>query len=690
MDALNVKVVFALGILYGAGRYLIEEWALLAFPDCEHPTKCFDYAEELAASIDPREDPCDNLYDHVCGKWDRLHPSSSTGSWNQAKLLEVRAREFLLGQLEQSPPEHPVVAVRRSVTAFQICREVYTERRNDTKVLFDVFNKFNFQWPSLTLPSEFDLTEYLLGMSLEYNLATPVLLSFTPDVKPEKRYGLLFQISSQIENDTVDTDVIADCIWDVAPATTNDSASTFAKRIHSVFLDFLTAKNALSLPEREALVHTTIEKLANDTTGHSSGEAWLKVINKRLPHDRAVGKSQHVLTVKNSGLLLKTILDSTKHSNYADLVLYAGWNIVVDLRAALSRSLSHCMSKAPFMYHPSDGLLCLDYINQVCERRVAPFAIGRFFVDRLELHPYINYTKNVWNAVKKATRENFANLSWMDKSTAKGAVEHVDSLVTILPFPEHLQTNEALDAHYGFLYPNVSQPFIQWLFKTNRRRLDEQKRFFEQSAVSVYRADFRYSAYEVNAFYMPIMHVMALMPAIMAPPYAPQAVQSAVHYGAIGKILGHELTHAFDPLFSNVTSHGVAAMPWSKESFANFSSRLECVRKQLQNFTDDEVHSKNVLSETFADTGGTEKARLAFSTLPAQGGILGYTQEQSFYIAGCFEFCAVGGYEWSEKSLYPADALRCNIPARNAEEFAAAFSCPKGSAMNPEERCTFH
>ncbi|XP_065303840.2 endothelin-converting enzyme homolog isoform X1 [Dermacentor albipictus] len=379
------------------------------------------------------------------------------------------------------------------------------------------------------------------------------------------------------------------------------------------------------------------------------------------------------------------MLDNTKRSGYADLVLYAGWNIVVDLRAALSRSLSHCMWKSSSTYRRSSKLLCLDYINQV-----APFAIGRFFVESLELHPNINYTKNAWNAVKKATRENFANLPWMDKSTAEGAVQHVDSLVTILPFPEHLQINEALDAHYGFLYPNISQPFIQWLLKTKQRRHDEQKRFFKQSAVSVYHDDFRYRAYEVNAFYVPIMHVMALMPAIMAPPFAPQTLQSAVHYGAIGKILGHELTHAFDPLLSNLTRNGVAAMPWSMESFGNFSSRLECVRKQLQNFTDDEVHSKNVLSETFADAGGTEKARLAYSSLPAQKGILGYTQEQLFYIAGCFEFCAVGGYEWSKKSLYPADALRCNIPARNEKEFAAAFSCPKGSAMNPEERCTFH
>ncbi|XP_075529911.1 neprilysin-1-like [Dermacentor variabilis] len=186
------------------------------------------------------------------------------------------------------------------------------------------------------------------------------------------------------------------------------------------------------------------------------------------------------------------------------------------------------------------------------------------------------------------------------------------------------------------------------------------------------------------------MHIMAILPAIMNSPSVPQTVPAAVHYGTMGKILGHELTHAFDPSITKLTSTGVAAMWWSKESFGNFTSRLECVRKQLQGFTDKEVHSKNALSETFADTGGTEKARLAFSTLPAQGGVLGYTQEQSFYIAGWFDFCAVGGYGWNKKSLYPAEALRCNLPARNEERYATAFTCPKGSPMNPEERCTFH
>ncbi|XP_037580473.2 endothelin-converting enzyme homolog [Dermacentor silvarum] len=685
MNDLNLKVVFVLGIAYGVGRFLVDQLSLLAFPHCDHPIKCFDYAEELAASVHPRVNPCDNLYDHVCGKWDRLHPFLIPASGGQFRVLSTRMLAFALRQLERSPPEHPVLAVSRSISAFQSCSKVYAERRDETQVLFDVFKKFNFKWPSLTLPTNFDLMEYLLGMSFEYNLATPVLLSLTPDLKTDKRYGLLFDISSNVENETVDTKVIASCISSVAPLVSGDLASKFAKRIHTVFLNLFTAQTALFRNVRPTLLYTTIEKLANDTSGHSTGETWLKVINNHLPHGQAVSESEDVLTITNSGLLLRTILDDAKRSGYADLVLYAGWNMLVSLRAAVSPSLVNCMDGSSTSGQLPSTLGCLGSVTQV-----ASFALGRFVIDSLELHRNINHTRSTWNALRKATRESFANLSWMDKSTAKGAVEHVDSLITVLPLPKHLQTNEALEAHYGFLDPNVSQPFIHWLFKTKHRRLEEQKRLFKGSTVTVYRDDIYYNTIDVNAFYISLMHIMAILPGIMAAPFVPQEVPATLHYGAIGKVLGHELTHAFDPLFSNFTRTGEVGTWWSKKSFDNFRGRLECLRRQLQSYTDNEVHSKNALSEAFADTAGTEKAWLAFTSLPAEKGVLGYTQEQSFFIASCFEFCSEGGYQWQKNGKYPAMVLRCNIPARNEKEFAAAFSCPTGSAMNPEKRCTFH
>ncbi|KAH7986369.1 hypothetical protein HPB52_025026 [Rhipicephalus sanguineus] len=128
----------------------------------------------------------------------------------------------------------------------------------------------------------------------------------------------------------------------------------------------------------------------------------------------------------------------------------------------------------------------------------------------------------------------------------------------------------------------------------------------------------------------------------------------------------------------------------SDDSFAKFLGRLDCVTSLLTNYTSDAVFAKNVLTETFADTAGTEKARLAFGSMELTDGILGYTPEQSFYVASCFLFCSEGAYTWKKTGLYPPMMLRCNLPVHNQERFAEAFSCPVGAALNPQDRCTFH
>ncbi|KAH7933209.1 hypothetical protein HPB49_010347 [Dermacentor silvarum] len=140
MGVLSLKIVLAFGIMYGISWYLVDQLSLLAYPYCDHPTKCFDYEKELAASVDPSVDPCDNLYDHVCGKWDRLHPDRGDEGGGQLGVLQHRMEVFVLNELERSPPEHPVKAVRRSVSAYQRCLNVFVEKTDHTKVSYRFSN----------------------------------------------------------------------------------------------------------------------------------------------------------------------------------------------------------------------------------------------------------------------------------------------------------------------------------------------------------------------------------------------------------------------------------------------------------------------------------------------------------------------------------------------------------------------
>ncbi|KAL3192341.1 hypothetical protein MRX96_059152 [Rhipicephalus microplus] len=689
MTVLNLNVVLGLGILYGVVWFLVIQLSQLAFPFCDHPKKCFDYAEELAASVDARINPCDNMYEHVCGKWDRLHPYPSQGAGGQFRVLQYRVLWFLFNKLEQSPPKHPVAAVRTSVSAFQTCTNVYEEGRDDVKIVLDIFRKFNFEWPSMRLPADFDLLEYLLGMSLEYGIPTPAVLSLTPDLKTDKRYGLALEIhivTDADDNKTAGTEYVEKCMMHVAPSVTTDLASAFAERIHNTASDIVTAAFAIYPSQRVSLNFTSIEKLADDVAGHGTVDEWLKVINGHMLPDRLVNKTEPVLAVNGSGLLLKAILDNAKQSSYVDLVLYTGWMTFYSLRALVSSSLVECMDGTGIQARIQSATQCLEIMSQV-----STYAFVRLMLDSLELQPQVNDTMRTWTAVKQATRANFHKLSWMDRSTAEGAVKHVDSLITVLAMPEHLKTDEALEKYYFFLEQNVTQPFIAWHYSTFQRRLQEEKRLMkEDPAVPVHREDIPYGASSVNAFYAPLFHLMAILPGIMNAPFVPSTTPHSVVTGAIGKVLGHELTHAFDPLFSTLTRTGDAATWWSTESFGKFRERLDCVKNLLGNYTSDAVFSKNALSETFADTAGTEKARLAYNSMQATRGILSYTPEQSFYVASCFVFCSEGAYSWRKSGIYPPMMLRCNLPLHNQERFAEAFSCPVGAALNPRNRCTFH
>ncbi|KAL3201645.1 hypothetical protein MRX96_042894 [Rhipicephalus microplus] len=92
----NPAAVLLVSAACYAGRILVDWLALWAYPWCDHPTKCFDYVQELDASLDRSVDPCDNFYEHVCAHWSRqvrrLHQQPPSPPRPNNELLPPRAR----------------------------------------------------------------------------------------------------------------------------------------------------------------------------------------------------------------------------------------------------------------------------------------------------------------------------------------------------------------------------------------------------------------------------------------------------------------------------------------------------------------------------------------------------------------------------------------------------------------------
>ncbi|KAH9368079.1 hypothetical protein HPB48_002712 [Haemaphysalis longicornis] len=683
MPALNPIVVALLAIGYGIVKFVVDQAAISAYPWCDHPTHCYDYVEELSESLDPDVHPCDNFYEHVCGNWERRHPLMDSG---QFELLTGRVQAFFFDVLDDPPDPSLPASVKRSILGYQSCLQVYEDRRDDMKVLFDVFKKFNFEWPSLSLPPNFDALDFLLGLPLDYGLATPFVLTPKPYLKTDRRYGLALTITLSGDSDTTfSIDSIRRCISASALSTSTQAVSwtSVAERITGVFRDLASSFVQLLTIRRLTQAYSTVFALANDTGDYATLEDWLRVINKHLPRDRQIDKDEAVLTFVSIGTLLREVLHFTKRSGHVDLALFGGWNIISHVYAGASYPLLECLY--PGLAYLASALGCEELTNEV-----ASYALGWLLSERLQLSHTIAATNRTWQAVRTATQENFGKLSWLDASTAAAAVKHTSELISVIAQPEHLNSLPELDNFYDYL-PEFTPPFLQsWLMATQRRS-DKYKRLLREDAnVTVHREDITLPMTTPNAYYMPLYHIMAIPPAIMLSPFMSDKVSPVVNYGAMGKILGHELTHSFDPSFSNLTRTGEAATWYTSKSMANFLKRLQCVRMQLDKATGNILHAVLALSETFADTAGQEKAYLAFKTLSNQQGILGYSPEQLFFIAGCFPFCAPNPYHFQLESLYPARALRCNLPASNEKHFAQAFKCRPGTWFNTASRCEFH
>ncbi|CAN7993640.1 unnamed protein product [Ixodes hexagonus] len=194
---------------------------------------------------------------------------------------------------------------------------------------------------------------------------------------------------------------------------------------------------------------------------------------------------------------------------------------------------------------------------------------------------------------------------------------------------------------------------------------------------------------EVNALYAPVFHSIFVNMALLQSPFIELGLPDVVNYGSLGRVIGHELSHAFGPERYNYGYRGGQFQWYSLAWNLEFHKRLLCLISQIDGVAKSKTLGVNTLEESFADAAGMERAILAYQILPKGPMFLGYTQDQLFFVVGCFAFCSADAYTVRPTGRYPPAALRCNLPAMNLREFGLAFKCPQGAPMNPLRRCTF-
>lgn len=290
-------------------------------------------------------------------------------------------------------------------------------------------------------------------------------------------------------------------------------------------------------------------------------------------------------------------------------------------------------------------------------------------------------------SVEDAFRRNLTGLAWMDAPTRAEAMKKLDLVQNKIGYPEKGRN------YAGLVVTRESD-----LANRMRAAAFETERDLSKIGKPVDRAEWHVPPQTVNAYYDPSLNEMVFPAGILQPPFFDKRASSALDFGGIGVVMGHELTHGFDDEGRKFDGQGDLRQWWTIPVERAFEDRVRCVVAQYGTYqVAGGVHIDGRLTagENIADMGGLRVAYEAYRAGPGDpltdvGGD-GLTSAQRFFVAYAQSWCTKRRPEYArmlaaiDPHSPPED--RVNGAASNLPEFGDAFACRAGAPMSPSQRC---
>jgi len=288
-------------------------------------------------------------------------------------------------------------------------------------------------------------------------------------------------------------------------------------------------------------------------------------------------------------------------------------------------------------------------------------------------------------AISAAMKANLDALPWMDAATKAKAHDKLNAMAYQIGYPSKWR-------QYTF---KISPKTLAANAFAARRF--EHARKMGKIGKPVDREDWDFSPPTVNAFYNPLHNKMMFPAGILQTPFYQVDHSIAVNLGAMGMVVGHELTHGFDDQGSQFDAVGNMSNWWQPATEQQFKARTQCVVDQYSRYDagGGKLNGKLTLGENIADIGGIKLALAAYrqlrSTAPDTDVADGFTEDQQFFLAFGQAWCSKMRPEY-EAMLVTIDPhspprWRVNGTASATPEFARAFHCKAGAKMRPANAC---
>ncbi|XP_011310718.1 endothelin-converting enzyme 1 isoform X2 [Fopius arisanus] len=741
--------VITLGILYSRVK--------VAQPIC-YTEECVRIAASLKESMDTSIDPCENFYQYACGRWSENHPTPDTSmmhSWFSERSDKVtrKVRQLLRNNLTDVP-----WAVSQAKMLYDSCVNTGFMDTLGLSPLLNLLKELDIpQVPAILGKEDGNFIEkigkvrrilgkdVLIGFSVipdPRNRSRNIIILDSPssvsplpgDREIERRLKSLrtrMARSSIYEEDVavnpvaIEKAYIAAVIREVISNGT--SLSCNSSSVISSSEEDRIAKAAHHIYELSAIFYYMSREDNNETVTDEdiTDKDYMLVDNLQRLTDNYVKYENCSLKPRKIWRpfieeVCRGVVDLDLDGR--DKVLVANFGYIKDLALLLATTDDDKLESAIWWTvvdvvapHSSNNLrkIWAEYIDklisiEVSEPRsihcadVVNYMMG-MAVSWLFVEP--EFSSNVAPKVVEMLehiRTSFASLvattAWMDQKTKLSTLEKSKKMVYVIGHPDWLFEDKILNEYYEGIDMKEDTYFDNMLSIARLMSKTEIEGVEEINHMN--NTYWAAGPTDVNAVYTVVANHITIPAAILQFPFYELGLE-ALNYGAIGTILGHELTHGFDNSGRLYDGDGNLRQWWSNDTILEYKDKVECFIQHYGEYYEEEVDEhidgQLTLDENIADNGGLREAVLAYRRWktkhgqePALPGFTHLSHEQLLFLAFAHLWCESHTPEslrWMLRDSHSPGHVRLKAVLTNSKEFSEAWECPVGAPMNPRKKC---
>lgn len=641
------------------------------------------------SAIDKSADPCKDFYQYACGNWVKNNPiPPDESSWGRFDVLQEHNQEALRGILEESEKHQNESSIDQKIGGFyQSCMdEALIEQKGTAPLTSELERISHISNASDLLDEVTRLQERQIGVFFTFD-STPDPKNATQTIAEIDQGGLgLPERDFYTRTDAKSEEIRQKYIAHIAKmfVLSGDSQADAGKKAAAVMaIETELAKASLDVTSRrdpQLLVHEMPKaELVNLSPGFSFGKFFTQA-------------NTPTFTTLNVAVpdFVKAMSNLLAHDSLDDLKTYLAWHFLNASARLLPKAF--VQENFDFFSHTLSGTAEIKPRWKRCVSATDDElgeALGRKFVEKTFGEQGKDRTLDMVHEIEHEMANDIQSITWMSPETKREALVKLHAVANKIGYPDKWRDYSSVDIVDGDYFGN-------W-YRANQF---EAHREWNKIGKPVDRTEWGMTPPTVNAYYNPTENNINFPAGILQPPFYSNSADEAVNYGAIGVVIGHELTHGFDDQGRKFDADGNLKDWWQKADEDRFEKLANCFVKQYNAFTPvDNVHlnGKLTLGENTADNGGI---RLAYSALLddlARKNIAvtkktdGYTEAQQFFLGFAQVWCE--NIRPEEQRLaaqidpHSPGKFRVDGVVSNTPQFSTAFGCKAGDAMYASRGC---